>query len=78
MWDHNRDHHSDQDMDVKDFEFNILNTFTDSMTRQIEEAVRIKKSLTSGLFIDKTGKSKQVKSLNRKNEHFCARKRNNY
>ena len=78
MWDHNRDNHSDQDMSTEDFQFDILNTFTDPMTRQIEEAIRIQRSSSSGLHIERTGKSHKVKSLNRKNEHFCAKKTNNY
>ena len=78
MWDHNRDHHSDQEMDIKDFQFDILNTFTDPMTRQIEEAVRIQQAIKYGLHIDRTGKSRPVKSLNRKNEYFTARKRKYY
>ena len=78
MWDHNRDNHSGQDISTEDFHFDILNTFTDPMTRQIEEAVRIQRSLSSGINIDRTGKSHKVNSLNRKNEHFCAMKRNNY
>ena len=78
MWDHNRDNHGDQDINTEDFQFDILNSFTDPMTRQIEEAVRIQRSLSSGLHIDRTGKTHKVKSLNRKNEHFCAKKRFNY
>ena len=76
MWDHNRDTHMDLDMNINDFQFNIVNTFSDPMTRQIEEAVRIQQSLTHGIHIDRTGKSRKVKSLNRKHEYFCPRKRN--
>ena len=75
MWDHYVENHSDQHSDNIDFKFEILNNFSDPMTRQIEEAVRINYSLKSGLHIDRNGKKQNIKSLNRKNEHFAARKR---
>ena len=78
IWDHNRDRHGDRDLKVEDFQFEILNSFTDPMTRQVEEAVRIQRALASGLHIDKTGKSHKIQSLNRKNEYFKARKIFNY
>ena len=78
MWDHNRDTHMNLDMTTDDFQFNIINTFSDPMTRQIEEAVRIQHSITLGLHTDRTGKTRRVKSLNRKHEYFCPRKRNNF
>ena len=45
------------------------------MTRQIEEAVHIQTAIQTGLHIDNKGKSHIIKTLNRKNEHFTARKR---
>ena len=74
MSDHHRDPHDGQDMDILDYQFIVINNFNDPMTRQIEEAVRIQKSLKSGLHIDKNGKQRSITSLNRKNEHFTARK----
>ena len=62
-------------MTTDDFQFEIINTFTDPMTRQIEEAVRIQRALDTGVHIDKNGKSHRIQSLNRRNEHFTARKR---
>ena len=75
MWDHHRDHHDGQNLDILDYQFNVIINFNDPMTRQIEEAVRIQQSLKLGLYIDKNGKARSIKSLNRKNEHFTARKR---
>ena len=78
MWDHKKENHSDLDMTNSDFQFNIINRFKDPMTRQVEEAVRIQHSLALGIHTDKTGKLKNIKSLNRKFEYFCPKKRNNF
>ena len=45
------------------------------MDRKIEEAVRIQKALKNGTHFNKFGNQVTIKSLNRKEEHFCARKR---
>ena len=78
MWDHKRDNHFDLDMTSRDFQFDIVNRFKDPMTRQVEEAVRIQHSLALGIHTDRTGKPKNIKSLNRKFEYFCPKKRNNF
>ena len=76
MWDHKRDNHMDLDMSTNDFQFDIVGKFKDPMTRQIEEAVRIQHSLALEIHTDRTGKSRNIKSLNRKYEYFCPKKRN--
>ena len=44
------------------------------MTRQIREAVRIEDALNKGIILTHEGHRK-IESLNRKEEHFQARKR---
>ena len=78
MWDHHSLEHNDREISKDDYEFDIINKFNDAMTRQIEEAVRIQTAIQSGIHIDNKGKSNLIKTLNRKNEHFTARKRFNY
>ena len=76
MWDHIGEHHDDgQEPSNKDFKFPVIKQFTDPMTRQHEEAVRIKLSLSDNLHIDSRGRSSTIVSLNRKNEYFSARRR---
>ena len=65
-------------MTSRDFQFDIVNRFKDHMTRQVEEAVRIQHSLTLGIHTDRTGKPRNIKSLNRKFEYFCPKKRINF
>ena len=47
----------------------------DSFERQVTEAVRIERPLQAGLLMSKDSKEIEVKSLNRKFEHFCPRVR---
>ena len=75
MWDHHAVEHNDREISKEDYEFNIVNRFNDAMTRQIEEAVCIQTAIQTGVHIDNKGKSHNIRTLNRKNEHFTARKR---
>ena len=75
MWDHHSLEHNDREISKDDYEFDIINKFNNAMTRQIEEAVRIQTAIQSGIHIDNKGKSNLIKTLNRKNEHFTAKKR---
>ena len=78
MWDHNKEDHSNLDMTKNDFQFDIISKFKDPMTRQVDEADRIQHSMSMGVHTNKTGKIKNIKSLNRKFEYFCPKKRNNF
>ena len=61
MWDHKRENHLDLDMTSSDFQFDIVNSFKDPMTRQVEEAVRIQHSLALGIHTDRTEKTQKHK-----------------
>ena len=77
MVDHHRSKHQNEGLPnpEADYRFEVLAKHKEPMTRQIEEAVRIQTSIQTGLHIDTKGRSHKVKTLNRKNEHFTARKR---
>ena len=79
MWDHHvAQHGAHIPPDPKNFSFKVLETFKDPMTRQIKEASRIQMALEKGLHLDSKGDKISVVSLNRKNEYFQAKKRNNH
>ena len=65
-------HGGDPDMKPeRDFNFSVLATFKDPLTRQITEAVKIKRALEHKTFQAPGGEAVQVISLNRKSEHFA-------
>ena len=57
------------------FSFNILRKHRDSMSRQIEEAVRINQSLDSKTLTDSNNIDKMIVPLNRRGECFGSRSR---
>ena len=77
MWDHHEASHGPNvPIDPHNYSFNILSTFKDAMTRQIQEASRIQQALERGTHIDPKGTKTSIVSLNRKNEFFQQRSRN--
>ena len=71
--DHINDAHKD-DPDVvpeRDFNFSVISSFKDPLTRQITEAVKIRRALEKNTFLDPEGEAIQITSLNRKYEHFA-------
>ena len=71
--DHFREAHKD-DPDVvpeRDIKFSVLASFKDPLTRQIAEAVKIRRALEKNTYIDPGGEVVQTFSLNRKFEHFA-------
>ena len=80
MWDHMvQKHGSPRDIDpIKDFRFEKVSSHRDPLNRQIEEAIRINQALEQKTLIARSGYIQKVNCLNRKEEHFAPRKRNNY
>ena len=75
MWDHHIDKHENDTIDPNnDFKRKVLDIMKDPMTRQIREAVRIEDALNKGIILTHEG-NRKIESLNRKEEHFQARKR---
>ena len=75
MWDHWASAHSNQGSPEtdKEFRFKILSKHRDPFNRQITEAIRIEKALDNNIILDKSDKPTEIKSLNRRFEHFCPR-----
>ena len=71
MWDHTaKDHQGLTGEDpALDYKFSIVSNHKDSLERQITEAIRIEKSFNGSVHIK--NKLVQIKSLNRKAEHFA-------
>ena len=80
MWDHMvLKHGSPREIDpIKDFKFEKVRSHRDPLNRQIEEAIRINQALEHKTLVIGSGQILKVKCLNRKEEHFAPRKRNNY
>ena len=64
----------------RDFKFSVISSFKDPLTRQITEAVKIRRALEKNTFLDPGGEAIQITSLNRKYEHFVplVRRHENY
>ena len=78
MWDHHLIEHPEDQIDPDmDFQWRLLDRMKDPMTRQIRESVRIEDALSRGIHHTHQG-MRRIKSLNRKEEHFQARKRPEY
>ena len=75
MWDHWTSVHSNHgDPEIeKEFNLKILSKHKDPFDRQITEAIRIEKALDNNIILDKSDKPTEIKSLNRRFEHFCPR-----
>ena len=72
MWDHVQEvHGGEEDMDPENFRFSVISSFKDPLTRQLTEAVKIKRALDSGSFQSQGGDIIQVHSMNRKAEYFA-------
>ena len=56
---------------LREFNFSVLSSHRDPMTRQIEEAVRIANGLDLNRHTDKRGLEVTVNCLNRKEETFA-------
>ena len=76
MWDHHiQEHGLTQTVSNDNFQFHIVKTFRDPMTRQIKEASRIQLALNRNFHEDPKGANIPIVSFNRKSEYFAARKR---
>ena len=75
MWDHHMNEHPEDQIDPdSDFSWRLLDRMKDPMSRQIKESVRIEDALYRGIHHTHQG-LRRIRSLNRKEEHFQARKR---
>ena len=75
MFDHHKEVHSNDVHDpINDFNFSVIDTFKDPLTRQLNEAIRIQHSM-KGIHTDLRGKKHPIVNLNRKIEYFAPRKR---
>ena len=75
MWDHHINEHGQDQIDPEnDYTWSLLDRVKDPITILIKEAVRIEEALSKGIHHAHLGQRK-IKSLNRKEEHFQARKR---
>ena len=52
-----------------------MNSHCDPLTRQIAEAIRINEALEYNKYTDNKGEIIEIRSLNRKGEHFAPRER---
>ena len=76
MYDHITEHHKDQKTpDPNNFNFDIVTASSDPLTRQLTEAILIKRSLEDGMIELSKGKNHCVVSMNRKFEYFAPRQR---
>ena len=77
MWDHIKNEHDEApDINIhEDFHFKILQRYSDPLTRQLSEAIRIEEALFNKTHHDAKGKKIKIQCINRKEEHFKARKR---
>ena len=76
MYDHSKYFHPENEIDINnDYEFNILEKHKDPMTRQLTEAIRIKEPFDKNNYYNSKGQKITVNLINRKEEHFKARKR---
>ena len=79
MWDHMKSEHNEipninsQD----DFHFKILQRHSDPLTRQLSEAIRIEEAILNKYHHETKGNEIKIQCINRKEEHFKARKRFN-
>ena len=75
MLDHSEEIHGGL-LDLEhDYEFQVLSSHRDPLTRQTAEAIRIQKALQQGIHIQRNGEPVQIISLNRKGEHFAPMER---
>ena len=74
MWDHTLEMHGGEISENlrDDYKFRILGVFRDSLSRQLDEALRIESVEQRGERIGDKGVGK-VESLNRKEEHYQPR-----
>ena len=76
MYDHLTEHHKElKTPDPNNFNFDIVTASSDPLTRQLKEAILIKRSLEDGLIELNKGKNHCVVSMNRKFEYFAPRQR---
>ena len=75
MYDHNQDTHPDIKLGNTDFEFSVISSHKDPLSRQTSEAVRILQATEKRTFSGNINAEILVKSLNRKMEHFAPRER---
>ena len=75
MMDHTDNVHPGTDMNKSDYEFSLITTYRDPLTRQIAEAIRINEALEYNKYTDNKGEIIEIRSLNRKGEHFAPRER---
>ena len=71
MWDHTSEAHGGviSENHKEDYAFRLVGQFRDCLSRQLEEAIRIDSVEQSGRRLGERSK-KEVKSLNRKEEHY--------
>ena len=79
MWDHMKSEHNEvPNINCQeDFHFTIIQRHSDPLTRQLSEAIRIEEAIYNKQHHDKKGNKIKIHCINRKEEHFKARKRFN-
>ena len=76
MWDHAKEKHGGPSSKLEeDYQFTVLSSHRDPMTRQISEAVRINRALEARIHTTARDKEVPINSLNRKGECFAPMER---
>ena len=74
MYDHYTDKHNQEGIPLDpetDYSFHVVRTHRDAMSRQIEEAIRIKQAVECGTMTDRNNLDSTIVTLNRKGEYFA-------
>ena len=71
MWEHSLEEHGGSQNLETDYNFQVLCSYRDPLTRQVAEATRIQKALRTQTHIQPDGKPVNIISLNRKGEYFA-------
>ena len=79
MWEHHIKEHVDVEDNAvdptNDFKFSLINKMSDPLSRQLTEAILIKRAIGEGEYIDENEKSNKISSMNRKFEYFAPKER---
>ena len=76
MWDHAKEKQGGPSSKLEeDYQFTVLSSHRDLMTRQISEVVRINKALVARIHATARYKEVPINSLNRKGECFAPMER---
>ena len=79
MWEHHMKKHADDDVNeidpANDFKFSLIQSMNDPLSRQLTEAILIKRAIGDREYIGENEKSNKISSMNRKFEYFAPKER---